>query len=150
MRDAAPSTPMRYARAVGWAAFAGAPILLAALAVAVSRPGAPDSLVGHAAWAAWIAGALAFVASVLADRGGRNAARSVGALSALVVVGFCAFLVWLSMTLAPASGEPASSRGRGALFRVETSFGAEGRGAPTRAPSRIAAWSLGSREMSTR
>lgn len=87
----------RYARPVGWAAFASAPILLAALAVAVSRPDAPASLVGRAAWAAWIAAALAFVAAVLHERRSFTAARLVGASAALVVALFCAFLVWLSI-----------------------------------------------------
>ena len=91
---------LRYARPLGWAAFAAAPILLAALAVASSRPNAPASIVGHAAWAAWIAGALAFVGATLHERGSFTAARAIGAGAALVVVGFCGFLVWLAMATA--------------------------------------------------
>lgn len=95
---------MRYARAAGWAAFAAAPILLSALAVAAARPHAPASLVTNAAWAAWIAGALAFVASMLAARGASAPARLVAGLCVLVVVGFSLFLVELSRRTAPMSG----------------------------------------------
>jgi hypothetical protein len=86
---------MRYVRALGWAALAGAPILLGALAVVTSVPDVPASLVTHAAIASWIAGALAFSASLLRARGSRIA-RVPMAMSALVAVGFCAFLLWLA------------------------------------------------------
>lgn len=87
-------------RALGWAAFAGAPILLASLALASARPTAPPSLVPKALVAASIAAGLAFAAATLAARGGTAAARRVGGLAGLVVVGFCAFLVWLSLQIA--------------------------------------------------
>jgi hypothetical protein len=90
---------MRYARPLGWAALTGAPILLAALALVSARPGAPISIVTHAAIVAWIAGTLAFGAALIHQRGGVRAARLAGALSAAVVIAFCGFLVWSASAL---------------------------------------------------
>lgn len=90
---------MRYARPLGWAALAGAPILLAALAVVSSRPGAPASIVTHSAIAAWIAGTLAFGAALIHERGGLRVAKLAGALSAAVVIAFSSFLVWSASAL---------------------------------------------------
>lgn len=86
----------QYVRPLGWAALAGAPILLTALALVTSRPGTAASVVTTAAIAAWIAGTLAFGAALIHQRGGARAAKIVGALSAFVVVSFCGFLVWSS------------------------------------------------------
>jgi len=91
---------LSYLRALGWAAFAGAPVLIATLAVAASRPQAPGSLVTRALWACWIAGALAFVAALLNHRGAARAARVVGAFSVVVVALWLGFLVWLSAAIA--------------------------------------------------
>lgn len=91
---------MPYFRALGFAALASAPILLATLAVAAARADAPSSLVTRALWVAWIAGALAFGAARLHQRGARGAARGVGAFAVLVVLSWSAFLVWLSATIA--------------------------------------------------
>jgi hypothetical protein len=90
---------MQYARALGWGALTAAPPLLVALAVISTRPEAPPSLVTHTALAAWIAGTLAFGASMLHQRGGRRAARALGALASLVVLGVGALLVWVSVVL---------------------------------------------------
>jgi hypothetical protein len=95
------SNQSSYVRALGWAALASAPILLAALAVIASRPHAPASLVTHSAIAAWISGALAAVAAVLHGRGARTASRMVGGLAALVVIAMCSLLVWASIELRP-------------------------------------------------
>ena len=92
---------MRYARALGWGALAAAPILLAALALVASRPNAPGSVFVNAMWAAWIAGALAIAAGVLAERGGRRAGRALGSLAGIVAIGFCIFLVWISIATRP-------------------------------------------------
>ncbi len=92
---------MRYFRALGWGAFAAAPILLTALAFISARPHAPPSVVMHSAIAAWIAGTLAAVAALLAQRGARGAFRMAAVLSALVVLLFCGFLVMAAMQLAP-------------------------------------------------
>jgi len=91
---------LRYLRALGWAAFAGAPVLIATLAVAASRPQAPGSLITRALWAGWIAGALAFVAALLHHRGAERPARVVGAFAGVVVALWLGFLVWLSAALA--------------------------------------------------
>jgi hypothetical protein len=92
---------MRYARPLGWAALAGAPILLAALAVVSARPGAPASIVTHSAIAAWIAGTLAFGAALIHARGGVRVAKIAGALSAAIVIAVSAFLVWSASALSP-------------------------------------------------
>ena len=93
--EAEPGLPPAF-RALGWAVLAAAPILIAALATAVSRPTAPGRLLGQSAWAAVLAGGLAGLASILASRGALGAARRVGGLAFVVVAGFSAFLVWLS------------------------------------------------------
>lgn len=95
------SRAMRYARPLGWAALAAAPILLSALGLVTSRPGTPGSVVTSAAIAAWIAGTVAFGAALIHARGGARAARLAGALSALIVVGVCAFLVYSGMRPRP-------------------------------------------------
>lgn len=96
-----PDWVMRHARALGWAALAAAPVMLTALAVATSSPWAPRSVVGNAMWAAWIAGALAFSAALLADRGARTPARITGGLSALVAGSFIALCFWVSAVSRP-------------------------------------------------
>ena len=88
---------MPYFRALGYAALAGAPILLATLAIMAARPAAPGSMLPKALVVAWLASALAFVAALVHHRGGPRAARAMAALAALVVAGWCGFLVWLSM-----------------------------------------------------
>lgn len=87
---------MPYFRALGFAALAGAPVLLATLAVAASRPDAPGSLLSKALWVAWLVGAIAFVAALIHHRGGERAARGLALFAGLVVAGWCGFLVWLS------------------------------------------------------
>ena len=56
-------------------------------------------MVIKAAWAALIAAALGFGAAMLHARDATRAARMVAALAVAVVVGFCAFLVWVSTQL---------------------------------------------------
>lgn len=119
------SRAMRYARPLGWAALAGAPILLCALALVSARPSVPASIVTHAAIAAWIAGTLAFGAALIHARGGGRAAKLAGALSASVVLGFCGFLVHVaseprSRAVALDPGERADLvlRGRGEEARL--------------------------------
>lgn len=92
---------MRYARALGWGSLAAAPVMLTSLAVAASSPWAPASIVSGAMWAAWIAGALAFSAALLGERGARTAARITGALSASIAAGFIALVVWSSQAAGP-------------------------------------------------
>ncbi|MFK7986524.1 MAG: hypothetical protein AB8I08_10860 [Sandaracinaceae bacterium] len=87
-------------RSLGWGVLAAAPILLAALATAVSRPSAPGRLVSQSAWAALLAGGLAAVAALLHTRGAHATAKRVAALAVVVVIGFSAFLVWLASRLA--------------------------------------------------
>lgn len=87
---------LRYVRALGWAAFAAAPVLLATLAVASARPDAEQSLVGRSALVAWLASALAFAAALLHDRDAVRPSRAVAGLAALVVVGWLALLTWIS------------------------------------------------------
>lgn len=94
MNEASPT--MRYARALGWAAFAAAPILLCALALVSARPDAPPSIVTWAAIASWVAGTLAFSASLLHRGGRRGAARAAGIGAASIVVLSLALLVWSS------------------------------------------------------
>lgn len=91
---------MPYFRALGFAALAGAPILLATLAVAASRPEAPASLLPRALWAAWLAAAVAFVAALLHHRGARRVAWGLGGFAVLVIAMWSAFLVWLSAATA--------------------------------------------------
>lgn len=90
---------MRYARALGWAAFSAGPVLLTALALIASRPNAPESLITSAAIAGWVAGTLAFGASLLHQHGRRGMAKIGGAIAALVVIASCAFLAWSATTL---------------------------------------------------
>ncbi len=90
---------LRYARALGWAAFAAAPVLLATLAVASSRPSAPTALVGRSAWVAWIAAALAFAASILRSRDAVRPSRAVAGLAGLTVAAWCGLLVWIAAAL---------------------------------------------------
>lgn len=87
---------LRYLHALGWAAFAAAPVLLATLAVASARPEAPPSLVSRSALVAWLASALAFAASLLHGRDAVRPSRAVAMLAALVVVGWLGMLVWIS------------------------------------------------------
>jgi hypothetical protein len=96
---------MRYLRGLGWAAIAAAPILLGTLALLASRPDLPPELTTHAMLASWVAGSLAFAASLLASRGGAATKRAALsrvpiAMSAIVVIGFLGFLVWLSSSTA--------------------------------------------------
>lgn len=86
----------RYLRALGWAAFAAAPVLLATLAVASTRPAAPPSLIGRSALVAWLAGALAFAASILRAKDALRPSRAVGGLAVVTVCAWCALLVWIS------------------------------------------------------
>ena len=94
---------MRYARAAGWGAIAATPVLLSTLAVLAATPGAPASLVTRSLLAAWIGGALAFVAALLDARNARVGARAAGALAALVVVFWLAVMVFVSQLPAPES-----------------------------------------------
>ncbi|MEZ4335238.1 MAG: hypothetical protein R3B82_01300 [Sandaracinaceae bacterium] len=91
---------MPYFRALGFAALAGAPILLATLAVAASRPEAPVSLLPRALGAAWLAAAIAFMGALLHHRGARRPARALGGFAVLVIVLWSTFLVWLSAATA--------------------------------------------------
>jgi hypothetical protein len=93
------SRRMQYTRALGWAAFTAAPPLLVALAVVSTRPEAPASLVTNTAIAAWIAGTLAFGASMLRQREARRAAWLLGGLAGAVVVGIGALLVRVAVVL---------------------------------------------------
>lgn len=95
------SRAMRYARPLGWAALAGAPILLTALALVASQPDTPASVITSAAIGAWIAGTLAFSAQLLHARRGSICARFVGGLATLLVVGACGLLVYRGMTFRP-------------------------------------------------
>ena len=95
VRERRPTDWMAYARSIGWSAMAAAPILLAALAVLRGRAGVSASLFTHSAIAAWLAAALAFVASLLTERGARIG-RAVAIVSALVVFGWLAILLFAS------------------------------------------------------
>jgi hypothetical protein len=112
-----PSAMMRYARALGWGALAAAPILLATLALVASRPQAPGSVFAHAMGAAWIAGGLAFGAGVVAERGAPRASRALGSLAGAVAIGFCIFLVWISIATRPVLAA-LDARERAGLERV--------------------------------
>ena len=91
---------MPYFRALGFAALAGAPILLSTLAVAAARPEAPGSLIPRALWVAWLAAAIAFVGALLHHRGAHRPARALAGFAGLVIVLWSAFLVWLSAAIA--------------------------------------------------
>ncbi len=91
---------MPHLRALGWAALASAPALIATLAVVSTRPDAPGSLVTGALFVAWLAGTLAFFAALVHHRRGVRAARALAGLSAGVVALWSVFLVWLSAHLA--------------------------------------------------
>ncbi|MCB9593865.1 MAG: hypothetical protein H6719_14115 [Sandaracinaceae bacterium] len=91
---------MPYLRALGFAALAGAPVLLATLAVAATRPDAPGTLLPKALGVAWIAAAVAFVGALIHHRGGSRAARALGVFACLVVAGWCGFLLWVSAATA--------------------------------------------------
>ncbi len=88
---------VRAVRALGWATLSAAPPLLLSLALVTSKPGTPPSLVTEAALASWVAGALAFGASLLHARGARTPARVAGATAALVVVAACGLVTWSSL-----------------------------------------------------
>ena len=88
--------PVPYLRALGWAALASAPVLLATLAVASARPDAPVSLVPRSLWVAWLIGAVAFVGALTHHRGGERIARGLAVFAGVLVVAWAGFLVWLA------------------------------------------------------
>lgn len=91
------SPPSRYVRALGWAAFAAAPVLLSTLAVISARPHAPGRLLPSAMIVAWLAGAFAFGGSLLHARGARRVGRGAAIGGTAIVVGWSIFLGWVSI-----------------------------------------------------